>query len=76
MNSFHVILILLSFWQRCIALDKKPTKLSVLFIMIDDLRATTQQEVNLTHTARLARNSVTFTNAFAQVSLTNGMKLD
>lgn len=75
MNSYYVILILLSFWQGSIALDKKPTKLSVLFIIIDDLRATTQKEVNLTHTARLARQSVTFTNAFAQVSLKNIIKL-
>lgn len=69
MKSFYIILILLSFCKIGTALAKNPTKLSVLFIMIDDLRATTEKEVNLTHIERLARNSVTFTNAFAQVSL-------
>lgn len=70
MNAFNVILILLNFCQGSIlALAKEPTKLSVLFIMIDDLRATTKKEVNLTYIERLARKSVTFTNAFAQVSL-------
>lgn len=68
MNSFYVILILLSFWQGGTALAKNSTKLNVLFIMVDDLRATTKKEVNLTNIARLARNSVTFINAFAQVS--------
>ncbi|XP_026326574.1 iduronate 2-sulfatase [Hyposmocoma kahamanoa] len=69
MNSFHVMLILLSFCQWGTVLAKNSTKLSVLFIMVDDLRATANKEVNLTHIARLARNSVTFTNAFAQQAL-------
>lgn len=69
MNSFYVILILFSFCQGYRALDKNPAKLSVLFIIVDDLRATTKKEVNLTHIEKLARDSVTFTNAFAQVSL-------
>lgn len=68
MNSFYIILILLSYCRGGTSINKKQ-QLSVLFIMIDDLRALTNREVNLTHIERLARNSVTFTNAFAQVSL-------
>lgn len=64
MKLFYIILTFLSFFQR-----STTTKLNVLLIMVDDLRATTKKEVNLTHIQRLARTSVTFTHAFAQVSL-------